>query len=337
MRCKFKETRMKNLIIFSFFLSALLAGCTSSETCGYRPENVKAQTDISIERLDREILSLKNREEIRNFIQREPVIAEYFLLRQQYPNDSLFVEELYRRFTNPHIDTLQMEIDRVFGDLSTLENELESAFDLLRHYYPDTKVPRVRAVATGFDYDLMVSDSLIIIGLDYYLGEEAKYDYILRRYEPKFIVPSIMLLTGISTEYNKGDKEDISILADMISYGKSYYFAKRMLPCTPDSVLIWYSDREIQGVRANDDVVWSHFLENNLLWESSHLVKRKYLDERPKTYEIGAECPPRVATWLGWEIVKSFMEEYPETTLRELMEMDNARKLFEASRYRPGD
>ena len=189
-------------------------------------------------------------------------------------------------------------------------------------------------------HDLYVSDSLIVIGLDYYLGPEAKYrpinmfQYILRRYAPEYIVPSIMLLYGISSSYNHTDVSDNTVLADMIAYGKSFYFAKQMMPCTPDSVLIWYTSEEIEGVNANANVIWAHFVENEVLFETNHEVKRKYIEDRPKTYDIGDKAPGRIGTWLGWEIVRTYMKE-EGTSLPELMEEKEPQRIFKASKYRP--
>ena len=125
------------------------------------------------------------------------------------------------------------------------------------------------------------------------------------------------------------------MLADMIFYGKAYYFASRTMPDVPDSVLIGYSGEEMKDVEAHQQVVWAHFVENQLLYETSHFIKKKYLEERPKTLEIGDKAPGRIGIWLGWEIVKQFMEENPEISLPELMATDDAQKIFTQSKYKP--
>ena len=335
-------SKVKNLFSFLFFAAFTFTSCSKDDNCAFSPENPGPRVDITIERLEHQILNLTKRQEVDAFVKSEPLVAEVFLRQYDYPDEEVFYDALIDRFSNPHIDTLEMEIDRVFGDLSWLEEELEEAFTLLKYYYPDREIPKVKTVATGFDYDLHLTDSVIVIGLDYYLGPEAKYrpmgsyNYILKRYDAPYIVPSIMLLYGISPTINKYDPRDGSILADMVSYGKSFYFAKRMLPCTPDSTLIWYTGQEIAGVKQNADIVWSHFIEKDLLFETDHLIKKKYIDERPKTFEIGPECPARIGQWVGWNIVDTYMEEYPETTLPDLMEMTNARELFDDSKFRPG-
>src|SRR5690606_13444008 len=112
--------------------------------------------------------------------------------------------------------------------------------------------------------------SLIVVGLDYYLGKEGRYrpklyEYLLRKYDPEDIVPSVMLVYGIDERFNKTNISDKTVLADMVAYGKSFYFAKRMLPCVPDSTLISYTRQEIEGSRKNQDLIWARFIESEVL------------------------------------------------------------------------
>ena len=86
----------------------------------------------------------------------------------------------------------------------------------------------------------------------------------------------------MSSGLNKTEIEDKSMLAEMIYYGKAYYFTSQVLPHTQDSLLIGYSAEELQNINQNEDVIWAHFVEKQLLYETSHFTKKKYMDERPK-------------------------------------------------------
>lgn len=308
-------------------------------------ENQMDVSDVEInlqyESLTSTFLNIQTKEELANFLNDNPIIREVMLHANEYPSEAIFYEELFNKITNPHIDTLAMEIERVFGNEEELKNDFTRAFQHLKYYYPDVTIPKVKTIATGFDQDLYVSDSLIVVGLDYYLGDNAKYrplgtyQYILERYRPQYVVPSTMLIYGISPRFNATEMEDKTILGEMISYGKAFYFAKHMMPCTPDSVLIWYNQEEMTGVRENEKIIWAHFVENELLFETSHEMKRKYIEERPKTYEIGNAAPGRIGTWLGWRLVRSYMEENETVSLPQLMNNQNAKAIFENSNYKP--
>lgn len=331
---------MKNLTFV--FLSLLFCACggTGKEECVYIPEVESADLPLSIEHLEDTLATITSKEELIGFLTREPLIRDEMLRRAEYPNDSVFINEMFKRFTNPSIDTLLAETKRVFGDGSELESRFREAFANMRYYYPDFTPPKIKTVITGLDTDLFVSDSLILVSLDFFLGPEGTYrpktyDYLMRRYDPDDIVTSCLLIYGISNRFNNTDLKDRTVLADMIAYGKSFYFAKHMLPCTPDSVLIWYTGEEIQGARQNEDLIWARFIQDKVLFSTSIIDKKNYLGDRPVTTQVGEKCPGRIGQWVGWQVVKEYMKSHPETTLPQLMQMRDAQALFKDSNYKP--
>jgi hypothetical protein len=332
---------MKGSYLF-LFLIPLFFACDNSarEECVAVPDTKEMHLSIVVEQFQDSLANIASKQQLVEFLTRQPLLRDYIFRGAEYPNDSAFVNELYKRLTNPGIDTLLMETKRVFGDLSHLKQEFEEAFKNIRYYYPEFNPPRIQTVISGLDTDMLVSDSLIIVGLDFYLGRTGRfrpkvYDYLLRRYDPDDIVPSTILIYGISERFNKTNEQDKTVLADMIAYGKSFYFAKRMIPCITDSVLISYTQEELTSSRKNQDLIWARFIESQVLYSTSHLVKKDYLGDRPNTIQVGEKCPGRIGQWVGWQIVEKYMENHAEVTLPSLMQTTDAQKLFRESRYKP--
>jgi hypothetical protein len=331
----------KSLLLFASF-TLLLISCKKDkeEQCAFIPNKKGIAVNVKIESLEDSLPSITSKQQLVDFFGRNPVIRDNFFGRNQYPNDSVFINELYNRFTNPHIDTLLLETHRVFGDLSELKKNFTEAFSNLKYYYPQFKEPKIQTIVSGFQTDLFVSDTLIIVSLDYYLGKGAKYkpqlyDYMLRRYHKDFIVPSVLLLYGIDPKTNKTNLADKTVLADMIAYGKAYYFAKRMLPCLPDSILMGYKAEEMKGSRDNEDKIYIRLVENQVLYSTSHKIKEKYISERPKTLEVGEKCPGRIGTWIGWRIVDAYADKHTDKTLPEIMNLPDSETIFKEAKYRP--
>lgn len=329
------------LLLFYTAIIFLLSGCgEEKEECAFIPNTSDIVIDLKFESLADTLVTLSSKDQLVRLLDKHIILRDHFFNRDRYGNDSVFVNELYQRFANPHIDTLVMEVRRVFGNENELKAEFTEAFKNLRYHFPEMRIPKIQTVISGLENDLFVSDSLIIVGLDYFLGTGAKYrpnmyEYLLRQYGKENIVPSCMLLYGIDGRMNNVNAADKTVLADMIAYGKSFYFAKQMVPCVPDSILIWYTAEEVKGARENQDLIWARFIEDQLLYSTSYTMKQKYLSDRPKTVEVGEKCPGRIAQWVGWEIVKSYMKAHSEVTLPDLMRTDNADKLFKESHYKP--
>lgn len=332
---------MRNTVLI-LFSAALLWACAhdADEKCAFVPDTKGIAIELKWESLEAGLPAISSKKELVDFFSQQPALRDVFFNRSAYPDDSVFINQLYERFTNPHIDTLLMETQKVFTDGTALKKQFQEAFANMKYYYPDFEIPKIKTVITGLETDLFVSDSLVIIGLDHYLGAGAKYqpnmyEYMKRRYHKDFIVPSVMLLYGIDARYNAIDPEDRTVLADMIAYGKAYHFAKQMTPCVPDSVLIGYTAKEIRGSREYENLIWSRFVEDQVLFSTSAQVKQKYIIERPKTLEVGEDCPGRIGQWVGWQMVRKYSETYADKSLKEVMNLSNATDLFKQSGYKP--
>jgi len=333
---------MAQRIALFLLASLFLAQCSDDqeEKCELVPDVSGVSVKLTFEQLEDTLPNIQSKTQLVGFLTNHPEIRDVFFNRKAYPDDSVFINSLYTRFTNPAIDTLLAETHRVFGDGSELKNEFQTAFTNLKYYYPDFQAPKIQFVITGLESDVFVSDSLVIVGLDYFLGPGAKYkpnmyEYMQRRYQKNFVVPSVLLLYGIDYRFNKTDLKESNVLAEMISYGKAYAFAKHMMPCTPDSVLIGYTREEIEGSRKNESLIWSRLIEDKALYETSHLVKQRFIDERPKTIEVGEKCPGRIGTWVGWQMIRNYEESHPDKTFPQIMDLPNPEKIFKDSGYKP--
>ncbi len=334
---------MKSASVYLLLLTLWLTGCgnnAAEEPCAFVPDTKNISVNLEWQALETVLPAVSSKKELVDFFTAHSLMRDAVFNRPAYPDDSLFINQLYQRFTNPHIDTLLMETQKVFGDGSELKKQFEAAFANLKYYYPDFELPVIQTVISGLETDLYVTDSLVVIGLDHYLGPGAKYqpnmyEYMKRRYRKDFIVPSVMLLLGIDARFNRIDPADRTVLADMVAYGKAYHFAKLMTPCLPDSVLIGYTAQETYGSRKNEHLIWSRLVEDEVLYATSAVTKQKYIIERPKTLEVGEKCPGRIGQWVGWQIVKTYHDNHPDLTLPQVMALPNASELFRQSGYKP--
>ena len=322
--------------LFSFpLIFTFLWACTGDSD--RRPDVSGIAMPVKIRRLERELFKLSSQESVRNFLRQNSLFAENFLQSSQYPHDSVLVNRLYRMVNDRNLDTLFQQTQAAFGDLSGLEKEFAEAFRYVKYYYPQFHPPQIYTLVSGFGTDLFVSDSLIVIGLDYYLGDRSKYrpdvpNYIQRRYRLEYLVPSVITL--LSQSYNATDLLDHTLLAEMVFYGKAYEFTAAMLPDAPDSLIIGYTGKQLAGTQANQGLIWAHFVEKKLLYETSTMVKTKYTGERPYTAEISPDCPGAIGRWLGWRIVQEYRQRHPDVTLPGLMKNKDAKSIFSESKYK---
>ncbi|MFD2034366.1 gliding motility lipoprotein GldB [Belliella marina] len=326
-----------------FFLSflplLLFFSCNKDkEECNLNPMILDALDDLSITRLEDSFYTVESMEEMRYLLEDFPDFTKNYLQVEQYESKEELAEELLEINQDSLMQELYGEVKSNFPELDQLEKDLNHAFAYIKYYFPDFKVPKVYTFLSGFSNDLYISDDIIVIGLDYFLPKEHRFQpsdlprYIADRYESDYIVP--MIVTAISSKYNKVDPNQNSLLAEMIFYGKAYHFTKAILPCMPDDFIIGYTAEEVASCFANEKFIWSHFIENDLLFETNPFEIRKYTGEAPATDVISPDAPGRIGRWLGWNIVDDYRMNH-DIPLDELMENQDAESIFRLSGYKP--
>ena len=258
-----------------------------------------------------------------------------FLFPRQYP-DILWVEKMN--------DSIQLELDMAvaseFPDLQETERELERLFQHINYYFPQRKIPRVITLTSDVDYRNQVvwADSLMLVALDTYLGMDhplyiGVQDYIkkeMRREQIAVDAAEAFAQTLVPRPSSR------NFLAHMIYYGKILYLNDILLPFKTNAQKMTYLPEEYQWAEANEDQIWRYFVEKELLYSSESELQTRFLLPAPfsKFYlELDAEAPPRLGQFIGWQIVRQYMEK-AEVSVEEMIHAD-AETIFNKSKYKP--
>lgn len=158
------------------------------------------------------------------------------------------------------------------------------------------------------------------------------YRYQVRRFEPEMVVVNV--LKTVLDDIFPYKAEGKPLVAEMVEKGKRLALLKRCLPEVPDSLLVGYSGSQLEGCLANEAVVWQFFVKNDLLYGTDPSINQQYIKDGPKTPELGEASPGYIGLFTGWRIVEKYLDNYPDTKMTDLMEMD-PEVLFQRSRYKP--
>lgn len=327
-------------ILFFIFLTNCNSKKSENKENTISEAEKKQIVDIKLIRLEQELWQNKTKEGIELLLKKYPQFNKKYM-GKIFPDDKITVKEVFFGINNPAVDTLYQISQTVFGDMQDIKNQYARAATEIKANYPQFYVQDMYSFISGMGFwgqDFLISDSIIVISLDYFLAEKCKYKpqlpvYILDRYRKEYVVPTIV--ATIANYYNKTDITDNSLIAEMIYYGKIYYFQEKILPEIADSLIAGYSSVQLKDVEKHSEIIWTHFIDKKLLFETKNEITVKYVGERPAVTEIGNNCPGRIGRWVGWQIVRKYMNEHPEISLKQLMDEKDARKIFIASKYRP--
>lgn len=332
-----------SLLQLALGAALLLTGCKrEAEEGGCRPDPAASAppATVHLQRLEKPFFQIKDAAQGLQFVQAHPVFARYYLQAGQAPSPTALAGSLAQLATNADLQKLGQQTEAAFADSAALQRDLGAMLGRVQYYFPDFRAPATTAtyVSGLLGKDIFVNDSLLVISLDWFAGPKASYrpdlpQYMLRRYTPAHVLPTLAL--AVSSKYNKHNLTATNVLSEMVDQGKRLYFAGQVLPCTPDSLLLGFGSKQLRDLRFNEAKIWGHFLENNLLYNTTPFVVQKYVGERPNTPEIDRQSPGRIGQWVGLQIVRKYMAEHPAVTLAQLMANTDAQRILSDSHYRP--
>ena len=263
-------------------------------------------------------------------------------LKKEFPyffpsgnDDSVWLNKM----KNPLWRELYTEVQKKYSNFEPVQKELETLFKHIKYYFPQTKTPKVITVISEMDYNnkVIYADSLVIISLELYLGKDHKFyqfpNYLKQNFEQKQILPDVVSNFSIQKIPPVSDN---NLLGQMIYFGKQLVLKDLLLPDYSDADKMGYMPEQVKWCQENESYMWRYFIENELLYSNDQKLNNRFINPAPfsKFYlEIDNESPGRVGSWIGWQIVRSFMKNN-EVSLEELLKM-NAKEIFEKSKYKP--
>jgi uncharacterized protein YjaZ len=121
----------------------------------------------------------------------------------------------------------------------------------------------------------------------------------------------------------------------MIERGKRMIILKKLLPNTHDTILTGYTNAQWEWANENERSIYNFFIQSDLLYERDPILIRPYLTDGPFTQALGENSPGNIGTFLGKNIVESFLANQKEKTDLIQMMKTPASKILQESRYKP--
>ncbi len=225
-------------------------------------------------------------------------------------------------------------------EISDAEKKLTDGFKHLKYHLPQITLPKQYvSFISGFNYNITTLDSTLGIGLEMYMGQQNKFYQMLQlpKYKTRCMntgyVVSDAIRGWLIHSYDKNEQLN-NLLNHMMFYGKLYYALDAALPDVEDSIKIQYSSAQMQYCKTYKKNMWAFFTEKNRLYTNDLKEVAPFISDGPFTSEISKECPPRIAAYVGWQVVRSYMTKNPNVSVEQLMNMD-AQIILSKSKYKP--
>lgn len=331
-------------LVFAFLLVSFLFAC-KRDPLKINISNIK--DNIEIVRFDDQLFSINPNEALKGITELSNLHQDFFnlfshrIIRIGGIGDDGFADLLMQFTTDTMILNVKNLVAKEFSDFQNTEKEINKAFKYFQYHFPEKKLPTVYVYISGFNQSVVTAENIIGISLDKYLGKDCSYyqqlnttpQYKIQNMHKAKLVSDVAYAWGI-TEFEETNKAT-NLMGNIIHHGKLMYFVDAMLPKTPDSLKIGYSKAQFEFCKNNEAQMWNYVVEKKMLFSTNRMDIIRYINDGPTTSGFPAESPARAGVWIGWQIIRKYMDNHPEITLSELMQNSDYQQILNDSEYFP--
>ncbi|WP_071147045.1 gliding motility protein GldB-related protein [Bacteroides ihuae] len=332
--------KLKGAYIF-FLVVLFLSACSSGKV---KPTDHAEDDDISVVRYDKllnEYVKFNSFSALQKMntenMQATKILIEDVLNIGSVDDDNI-TQKLKTFYSDTTLLHLMSDVELKFTDLSNVERKLTKGFTRLKKDIPNIKTPRIYSQISALNESIVVGDSLLGISLDKYMGEHYPlykrfyYDYQCRSMSPERIVPDCFLFYLLS-EYPLPTDGRRTLLDVMLHYGKINYIVQQILDCRSSEGLLGYSVAEKAWSEKNKDMIWKFMQTSGHLHATDPMIIRIYTRPAPFTSFFGENSPSLLGTWMGVQIVTSYMKRNKDVTLSDLLKMTDYHRMLAETEY----
>lgn len=341
---------MKRVFIFTAIAILIGISFSSCDSCSRQNEKkfaikadkikeIRAKINTTIHRYEKDLFTLNPRDFGNELARIQPKYSFFLNGNVQDPKNQ---QQLYAFISDPVTQEIYKETIKRYPNVDDVKLKFDEAFSYYNYYYPNRPIPKVYTYVSSLDFEMPIkyADTVLIIALDMYLGKDVKFYkqvgipvYKSDRCSREYIAADCFKEMAYS--HMKFDNSRITLLDEMINEGKRLYFAESMLPNEHDTIIIGYPSKKLQWAQHNEANMWGYIIEKNILYTPDSKIIMKFINDAPFTTFFANDSPGRVGTWIGWQIVRAYMNNNKSATLEQLMNEPNGQKILNLSKYKP--
>lgn len=328
---------------------SILAVAYSCTTKRNIPNVSGIQVELNEQRFDKIFFSLDTNHieaSLDNLQKRYPVFVNDYLynLLAVPPNKDSALEKikLFIHDYTPVFDSVALKYPTFYKTTADVKHALQ----FVKYYFPNYQTPKnlITFIGPLEGYSNVLTASGFAVGLQLYLGKNYpayNTDYIAdvypqyqsRRFEADYI--PVDCIKNIITDIYPPKNNNQPLIYQMIEAGKRLYLLDQFLPETADSLKTGYTQKQLDGCYGHEALIWNYFVQNDLLYITDPGQTKDYMADGPKTEALGEESPGFVGQFVGWQIVKKWMQQDDKRTLPQLLQTP-AKQIYEEAKYKPG-
>lgn len=328
-------------------IAVTLAACSGSadgkkDSAAVTPASPAAQAEIvEIERFDRAVaaypsLLSESRDSLRTLY--APVIDLMRAVNGGGSDDQLMMALASSAATK----VFQPDVERLLPDLSAPSAALGAVKVAAERELPGLTFPsRVIGYVTPYSQSVVIADSVVLLGLNHFLGADyegyGSFDEYVRRTKTPSQIPYQVAEALIRSQYPYDESDGQTVLSRLLYEGAVAAAVERIVPGATAAAALGYDADEMKWLADNEPRIWQRMASEDMLFSVDPSIAHRLTGPAPSTPLINPQAPGRAGRYIGYRIVGSYLKSHAETQLSALLsrEFFQSPTALKESGYRP--
>lgn len=286
-------------------------------------------TDMPIERIDRLVYHYNGLDSVsrKNFADSMLPGIDIYLRVAGIDRDSVEVETALTILSKSQpVKVFSPDVEARLKSIENIETSISDALQRLRTALPKVHVSHIYGIVSPYRQSVITADSVVLVALNLYLGKDyrgyAGFEDYFRRTRESERIPYDVIEATVASHYPIDNDKAKTILSKMLYHGALVHAIMSSMPDADLSLALGVSDKELEWLESNEASIWDKFIQQGFLYSNSDVDASKLLNPSPSTPIIHPESPGRVGRYIGYAIVKSYIDKHTDVTLERLLSPD---------------
>lgn len=225
------------------------------------------------------------------------------------------------------VSVFEPDIVRLLSGLDSVEHVLGDVKLNLKGY-ERLSMPEAYGIVSPYNQRIFMADSLMLIGLNHYLGPEYEgyaafpdYQRRLKRIDRlPYDVVEALLVSAYPMQGKTG--EPSTVLEHMLYQGALLMAILDIVPDATEGSVAGYDQAQYEWALDHEAQLWKAMISGELLYDVSPAMADRILSDSPSVSFIHPDAPGRIGRFIGLRIIRSYLDRHPGTEIDYLLSPD---------------
>lgn len=235
------------------------------------------------------------------------------------------IGQLMRRWCkSPAVTVFTPAVDSVYGgSLQVVEDQLGLILENAGNEGLEIPERHYAAVVWGNHRSIVLTDSVVFIALNHFLGSEypgykAMHQYQRTDKTPEQL-PYALAEALVASKYPYELTESSTALSRMMYEGALTYIKLKIVPNATLGAALGYTREQLEWLDQHYNQMWETLIGKDIIYSTSRDLADRLVGPAPNTSVISPEYPGRAGRYMGYRLIVNYMENNSKMSLDHLL------------------